>query len=107
VARLLVGALAREQILQRNQWPAFSSFHGQFAIPRFGEKVLDRRQQIRTQTSPFLPHSFEVLPFEQARKKSLSEILRFLWFIAFASDEPVQWPPVSSAELFQRRVSLC
>src|SRR5207247_8403293 len=102
VGRLLVRALAREQIVQRNQRPAFASFDGQFAIPRFGEKILDRRQQIRTQTSPFLPDSFEVPPFEQPRKKSLSEILRFLWLVAFASDEPVKWPPVGSAQLFQR-----
>src|SRR5439155_24319181 len=60
--------------------------------------------QIRTQTPPFLPHSFEVPPFEQPRKKSLSEILRILRFTAFASNETVQWPPVGSAELFQCRL---
>ena len=74
-------------------------------MPRLGQKILERRQQIRTQTSPFLPDSFEVPPFEQPRKKSLSEILRFLRFIALASDEPVKWPPVGSAKLFQRRLS--
>src|SRR6266496_3130175 len=103
---LLVRALAREQIFQRNQRPAFASFDGHLAMPRLGQKILERRQQIRTQTSPFLPHSFEVPPFEQPRKKSLSEILRFLRLIAFASYEAVQWPPVSSAKLFQRGFSL-
>src|SRR5438034_8705742 len=103
---LLVGALAREQIVQRNQWPAFASFDGQLAMPRLGQKILERRQQIRTQTSPFLPDSFEVPPFEQPREKSLSEILCFLWLVAFASDEAVQWPPVSAAKFFQRRLSL-
>ena len=102
--RLLVGALAREQIVQRNQWPAFPSFDGQFAIPRFGEKIPDRRQQIRTQTSPFLPDSFQIFPLEQPREKSLSQILCFLWLIAFAPDEPVQWPPVGSAKFFQRLI---
>src|SRR5436309_3794905 len=102
----MVGAFAREQILQRNQWPAFASFDGHFAMPRLGQKILDRRQQIRTQTSPFLPDSFEVLPVEQPRKESLSEILGILRFIAFASDEAVQWPPVRAAKLFERRVSL-
>src|SRR6266481_9767455 len=76
------------------------SFDGHFAMPRLGQKILERRQQIRTQTSPFLPHSFEVPPFEQPRKKSLSEILRFLRFIAFASDESVKRPPVRSTKLF-------
>src|SRR5437667_10237357 len=75
-------------------------------MPRFGKKILDRRQQIRTQTPPFLPDSFEILSFEQPRKKSLSEILRFLRLIAFASNEPVKRPPVGSAELFQRRFTL-
>src|SRR5260370_26734709 len=75
-------------------------------MPCLGEKILERRQQIRTQTSPFLPHSFEVPPFEQPRKKSLSEILRTPGFIALASHDPVKWPPVNSAELFQRRLSL-
>ncbi len=107
MGRLLVGAFAREQIVQRNQRPAFAAFDGHFAMPRLGEKILDRRQQIRTQTSPFLPDSFEVSPFEQPRKKSLSEILRFLRFIALAPDESVKWPPVGSTELVQRRVSLC
>jgi hypothetical protein len=74
-------------------------------MPRLGQKILERRQQIRTQTSPFLPYSFEVLPLEQPRKKGLSEILCILRFIALASDEPVQWPPVSAAKLFERRVS--
>jgi hypothetical protein len=106
VGRLLVGALAREQILQRNQRPAFASFDGHVAMPRLGQKILERRQQIRTQTSPFLPHSFEVLPLEQPCEKSLGEILRILRFIALASDEAVKWPPVGSAELFQRRLSL-
>src|SRR4030095_9616600 len=107
MGRLLVGALTREQILKRNQRPAFAAFDGQFAIPRLGQKILDRRQQIRTQTSPFLPDSFQVPPFQQPRKESLGEILCFFRFIAFASDETVQWPPVSAAKLFERRVSLC
>jgi hypothetical protein len=55
---------------------------------------------------PFLPDSFEVPPLEQAREKSLSEILRFLWLVALPSDEPVKWPPIGSAKLFERRVSL-
>src|SRR5206468_9172766 len=59
-----------------------------------------------TQTSPFLPDGFEVPPFEQPSEKSLSEILRFLRSVAFAPDEAVQWPPVGSAKLFQRRPSL-
>src|SRR5439155_22346841 len=75
-------------------------------MPRLGEKIPDRRQQIRTQTSPFLPDGFEVPPFEQPSEKSLSEILRFLRSVAFAPDEAVQWPPVGSAKLFQRRFSL-
>src|SRR5207247_9707471 len=75
-------------------------------MPCLGKKILERRQQIRTQTSPFLPHSLEVLPLQQPRKKSLSEILCFLWLVAFASDEAVQWPPVSSAKLFERCAGL-
>src|SRR5713101_7672318 len=106
MSRLLVGAFAREQIVQRNQRPAFASFDGQFAMPRLGEKILQRCQQIRTQTSPFLPDSFEVPPFEQPRKKSLSKILRFLRLIALAPHETVKGPPIGSAELFQRRVCL-
>ena len=98
----LVGPLAREQISERNQRPAFPSFDGHFAMPRLGEKILDRRQQIRTQTSPLLPDSFEVPPFEQPREKSLSEILCFLRLIALASDESVKWPPVNAAKFFQR-----
>src|SRR5437667_11155263 len=99
-------ALAREQIVQRNQRPAFASFNGQFAMPRFGEKIPDRRQQIRTQTSSFLPDSFEVPPLEQPRKKSLSAILRSLRFIALPSDKSVKRPPIGLAEFFQRRHSL-
>src|SRR5882724_3162197 len=106
MGRFLVRALAREQILQRNQRPAFAAFDGQFAMPRLGEKILDRRQQVRTQTSPFLPDSFEVPPFEQPREKSLSKILCFLWLIAFAPDEPVKRPPVGSTKFLQRRLSL-
>src|SRR6266536_5511288 len=101
---LLVRALAREQIFQRNQRPAFASFDGQLAMPRLGQKILERRQQIRTQASPFLPDSFEIFSFEQPCKKSLSEILCFLWLVTFASDEAVQWPPVGSAKLLQRRL---
>src|SRR4030095_1118414 len=76
-----------------------------FAMPRLGQEIFDRGQQIRTQAPRFLPDSFEVPPLEQPRKKSLSEILRFLGLVAFASDEPVKWPPVGSAKLFERRVS--
>src|SRR6266581_9776203 len=76
-------------------------------MPRLGEKIPDRRQQVRTQMSPFLPDSFDVPPLEQPSEKSLSEILCFLWLVPFASDEAVQWPPVDSAELFQRHFSLC
>src|SRR5216110_470424 len=90
------GSFAREQIVQRNQRPAFAAFDGQLAIPRFGEKILDRRQQIRAQTSLLLPYRFEIPPFQQPREKRLSKILRFLWLITFASYEPVKWPPVGS-----------
>src|SRR5215208_6673665 len=99
MSRFLVGPLAREQILERNQRPPFPSFDRKFAMSRLGKKILERCQQIRTQTSPFLPDSFQVLPLEQPREKSLSEILCFLRLIAFASDEAVQWPPVSAAKL--------
>jgi hypothetical protein len=98
--------LAREQIFQRNQRPAFASFDGRLATLRLGEKILERRQKIRTQTSLFTPDSFEVSPSEQPRKKSLSEILRFFWLIALAPEKPVEWPPVGSAQLFQRSLSL-
>src|SRR4030095_5483423 len=75
-------------------------------MPRLGQKILERRQQIRTQTPPFLPDGFEILPLEKPRKKSLGEILCFSWFIAFASHEAVEWPPIGSAKLFQRGLSL-
>src|SRR5437764_11784695 len=71
-------------------------------MPRLREKILERRQQVRAQTSPFLPDSFEVPPLQQPREKRLSEILCFLWLVAFASDEAVQWPPIGSAEFFKR-----
>src|SRR5438552_13641918 len=94
-------------MLERNQRPPYASFDGHFAMPRLGEKILDRRRLIRTQTSLLLPDSFEVSPFEQPRKKSLSEILRFLRLITFAPDEPIQWPPVGSAKLLQRFLGCC
>src|SRR5215469_11648423 len=71
-------------------------------MPRLGQKIFDRRQQIRTQTPPFPPDRFEVPPFKQPRKKSLSEILRFLRFVPFAPHKSVEWPPISSAKLFER-----
>jgi hypothetical protein len=51
------------------------------------------------------PACFEVPSFEQPRKKSLREILRFFWGIAVASDKSVKWPPIRSAEFFQRFIS--
>src|SRR5207237_5458151 len=92
------------RICYRKRRSPFVSFAIHFAMPRLGKKILQRSQKIRPQKPPFLPDSFEVPPFEQPREKSLSEILCFLWLIAFASDEAVQWPPVGSAELFQRRL---
>src|SRR6266481_5545551 len=98
----MVSALAREQILQRNQRPAFASFDRHVVAPRLGQKILHGDEQIATQTSFFLPDGLEVSPFEQPRKKSLGEILRLFRLVALVPDEPVKRPPVSTAQFCER-----
>src|SRR6266478_343768 len=64
--------------------------------------MFHRCKQIRTQTSLFLPDSFEVPPLQQPRKETLGEILRLLWSNTLSPYEAVNRSPISAAKLLQR-----
>src|SRR5215467_5287251 len=94
--------LACEQFIQWNQRAALAAFHCEFTTFRLREKILQRHEQIRTQTPFFLAHGVEVFSLEYQCKKTLSEVLRFLWTVAFPSHVPIERPPVRAAKFLER-----
>src|SRR5437763_1721183 len=92
-------------LTQSNQRSALAAFGCQFTASRLRQKILERHEQVRTQTSFFAADRIEVAPLQQQREETLSKILCFFRLIAITPDESVKGPPISAAKLFQRHIS--
>src|SRR5947208_1452894 len=75
------------------------------AMPLGGEETFERDKQVRTQTSLLAPDGVQISVFEQARKKFLNQILRFLSSKAVSPDKSVKRSPISATKYFE--CSLC
>src|SRR5438552_1488845 len=100
------------QFFQRNELLAFATFNRHRAAVLVGQKVLQRGEQVRTQSSLLFAHSAQIPALQQKSKKALREILRFLRPSSLSPHKAVNGPPINPAELFKclmcrRRFALC
>ena len=63
--------------------------------------MLERRKQIRTQTSLLLADSIKIASLKQERKKTLREILCLLGLDALSPYEGINRSPVSATKFFE------
>src|SRR5262249_34850293 len=89
------------QFFQRNEPLALSTLDRRRAAVFVGYKVLQRREQIRTQ-SPFLfAHSAQIPALQQKCKKSLRKILRFLRPRPLSAHKAIDRSPINAAKFFE------
>src|SRR4029077_10219681 len=89
------------QFFQRNELLAFATFDRHGAAVFVGQKVLQRREQIRTQSPLLFAHSPQVPALQQESKKTLREILRFLRPSTLSPHKAVNGSPINAAEFFK------
>jgi hypothetical protein len=82
-------------------WTALVPHNASGAMPLASEKTFERHKQIRSQTSLLAPYGIQISVFEQARKKILDQVLRFLPSKAVPPDKSIERSPISTAECFQ------
>src|SRR5207248_10630656 len=100
------------QFFQRNELLAFATFDRYRAAVFVGQKVLQRGEQVRTQSPLLFAHSAQIPALQQESKKTLREILRFLRPSSLSPHKAVNGPPINSAQFFKcllcrRRFALC
>src|SRR5438093_4644586 len=86
---------------QRNEPLAFSTFDRHRAATFVDQKVLQRREQIRTQSPLLFAHSAQIPPLQQKSKKTLRKILRFLRPGPLSPHKAVNGSPINPAEFFK------
>src|SRR6266480_2734426 len=89
------------QFFQGNELLAFATFDRHRAAVFVGQKVLQRGEQVRTQSSLLFAHSAQIPALQQKSKKTLREILRFLRPSWLSPHKAVNGPPINPAELFK------
>src|SRR5262249_47835165 len=82
----------------------FSTLDRHCAAVFVGQKVLHRREQIRTQSPLFFAHSAQIPALQQECKKALRKILCFFSASTLSSHKAVNGPPINAAEFFKRRL---
>src|SRR5213596_2096390 len=100
------------QFFQRNELLAFATFDRHRAAVFVGQKVLQRGEQVRTQSSLLFAHSAQIPALQQKSEKTLREILRFLRPSPLSPHKAVNGPPINPAEfskclMCRRRFTLC
>src|SRR5207248_4527803 len=89
------------QFFQGNELLAFATFDRHRAAVFVGQKVLQRGEQVRTQSSLLFAHSAQIPALQQKSKKALREILCFLRPSSLSPHKAVNGPPINPAELFK------
>src|SRR5437667_3719174 len=100
------------QFFQRNELLAFATFDRHRAAVFVGQKVLQRGEQVRTQSSLLFAHSAQISALQQESKKTLGEILGVFQADTLSSHKAVNGSPINPAEFFKRllcgwRFALC
>src|SRR5438552_17999056 len=67
-----------------------------------GQKIFDRRKQVRTKPSPFLANSIQVSALQLQCEKTLSEILRLFSPNTLSPQEAVNGSPIRATKFFER-----
>src|SRR5207237_8608298 len=89
------------QFFQRNELLAFATFDRHRAAVFVGQKVFQRGEQVRTQSSLLFAHSPQIPALQQKSKKTLRKILRFLRPSALSPHKAVNGSPINAAEFFK------
>src|SRR5436190_17504817 len=97
-----VAEVRRRKFFQRDRVLSFTSLQCHRAPVFADEKMLQRRQQVRTQASLLSSNIIKIPALQQQGKKTLGKIFRFLWPRAFSPDEGVNGSPVGTAKPFER-----
>src|SRR6266513_2048539 len=89
------------QFFQRNELLAFATFDRHRAAVFVGQKVLQRGEQVRTQSPLLFAHSAQISALQQKSKKTLRKILRFLRPGPLSPHKAVNGSPINPAEFFK------
>src|SRR5206468_12956800 len=101
VGWLHTAPLLSTQFSQGNELLAFATFDRHRAAVFVGQKVLERGEQVRTQSSLFFAHSAQIPALQQESKKTLCKILRFLQPSTLSPHKTVNGSPINAAEFFK------
>src|SRR5207245_8538910 len=84
-----------------NELVAYATFDRHRAAVVISQKVLQRREQIRTQSPLLCAHSALIPALQQKSKKTLRKILRFLRPGPLSPHIAVNGSPINPAEFFK------
>src|SRR5207248_11184401 len=89
------------QFFQRNEPLTFATFDRHRTAAFVDQKVLQRREQIRTQSPLLFAHSAQIPALQQESEKTLRKILRFLRPGPLSPHKAVDGSPINPAEFFK------
>src|SRR6266567_6618495 len=95
-------SLVHAQFFQRNEPLSFSSLDRHGMARLVGQKILERRNKIRTKSPLFLTDGIQIFALQQQREKTLGQILCLLWPNTLSPHEAINRSPINAAELFER-----
>src|SRR6266550_9486016 len=72
-------SLVNAQSFQGDKPPSFSSFDRHRVARLVGQKILERRNKIRTKSPLFLTDGIQIFALQQQREKTLGQIFSFIW----------------------------
>jgi hypothetical protein len=81
-----------------------AAFQSLGALPRVGQKMSHRTEQIRTKSAPLGIHHVQTLPRKQAGEEFLCQIARGVLIGRSASDEGKHRGIIGCAQIAQRRL---
>src|SRR5262245_60919226 len=89
------------KLFQRNEPLSFPAFDRHRTATFVSQKMLQCREQIRTQSPLLFAHSAQIPALQQHSKKTLCKILRLLQPSTLSPHEAVNGSPINPAEFFE------
>src|SRR5262245_4867903 len=79
-----------QPVVERNDLSAAAATLSALAVPFVGEKMFERSEQEGAEPSAIAVYIFEIILFQKALKKTLSQILGRFFVVARATNEGVK-----------------
>src|SRR4029077_18803011 len=89
-------------VIQGNQALTLAALGCHCVARLVGQKMFERRKQVRTQSSLFFADSIQILPLQYQSEKTLSKILRLLSGSPLLPHKAVNGSPITAVNFFER-----